>query len=111
MILAIEWGLAITGIIIKLLNPSKFNKGVNLFYILLYVVMGWMVLIAIGPLTRSIPLMGVVWVLIGGVSYSIGIYFYRKAKFRNHHLVFHLLVIAGTISHFFAIYFYIIPLP
>ena len=72
--------------------------------------MGWMILIAIVPTFRNIPLMGVIWILIGGLLYTIGIYFYRKARFRQHHLVWHLMVLAGTASHFFAIYHYILPL-
>jgi hemolysin III len=67
-------------------------------------------LIAIGPIFKSLPLMGVLWILIGGLCYTIGIYFYRKARFNHHHLVWHLLVIAGAASHFFGIYYYVLPL-
>lgn len=110
VIFGLEWGLAATGIILKLTKPSEFNKGVNLFYILLYVAMGWMVLIVLVPAFKIIPLMGVLSIIIGGLCYSIGIYFYRKATFNQHHLVWHLLVIAGTVSHFLGIYYYILPL-
>ncbi len=110
VIFGLEWSLAATGIILKLAKPSEFNKGVNLFYILLYVAMGWMIFIAIVPVFKIIPLMGVLSIIIGGLCYSIGIYFYRKATFNQHHLVWHLLVIAGTVSHFLGIYYYILPL-
>lgn len=110
VIFGLEWGLAIIGITIKLVNPTQFNQGVNLFYILLYASMGWMVLIAIVPIFKSLPLMGVLWILIGGLSYTVGIYFYRMARFKHHHLVWHLLVIAGAASHFIAIYYYLLPL-
>ncbi len=110
VLFGLEWGLAAIGIIIKLAKPTQFNKGVNLFYILLYAVMGWMLLIAIVPLFKNVPLMGVMWILIGGLCYTIGIFFYRKAKFKYHHLVWHLLVIAGTVAHFIGIFFYILPL-
>jgi len=110
VLFGLEWGLAAIGIGIKLANQTKFNKGVNMFYILLYAAMGWMVLVAIVPTFRNVPLMGVLWILIGGLLYTIGIFFYRKARFRYHHLVWHLLVIAGTASHFFGIYFYILPI-
>ncbi len=110
VIFGLEWGLALTGIIIKLSKPTQFNKGVNLFYILLYASMGWMILIAIVPIFKVVPFMGVLWILIGGLCYTIGIFFYRKARFKYHHLVWHLLVLAGTISHFFAIYHYVLPL-
>ena len=110
VIFGLEWGLAITGITIKLAKPTRFNSGVNLFYILLYAAMGWMILIAIVPAFNRIPLMGVIWILIGGLSYTIGIFFYRKARFKYHHLVWHLLVIVGTFSHFISIYYYVLPI-
>ncbi len=110
VIFGLEWGLAAIGITIKLAKPTQFNQGVNLFYILLYAAMGWMVLIAIVPVFKSIPLMGVLWLLTGGLAYTIGIYFYKKARFPHNHLVWHLLVIAGALSHFFAVFFYVLPI-
>jgi len=110
VIFGLEWGLAAIGITIRLVKTGKFNSGVNLFYILLYAAMGWMLLIAIVPTFKSLPLMGVLWILIGGLCYTIGIYFYKKAQFNQHHLVWHLLVIAGTLSHFIGIYYYILPI-
>lgn len=110
VIFGLEWGLALIGITIKLVLPTRFNQGVNLFYILLYAAMGWMVLIAIVPIYKSLPLMGVLWILIGGFCYTIGIFFYRLARFKYHHLVWHLLVIAGAASHFFGIYYYLLPI-
>lgn len=108
-IFGIEWGLALVGTFLILAKPGEFNKGVNTFYVVSYAVMGWLLLIAIGPIFRSIPLMGALWILIGGLCYTIGIIFYTTIKFPYHHLVWHILVLAGTISHFFAIFFYIIP--
>ncbi|HBB92868.1 MAG TPA: hemolysin D [Bacteroidales bacterium] len=110
VIFGLEWGLALIGIVIKLARPTNFSSGVNLFYILLYAAMGWMVLIAIPQIFRSLPVMGVLWILIGGLCYTIGIYFYRQAKFLYSHLIWHLLVIAGAASHFFGIYYYLLPI-
>lgn len=108
-IFGIEWGLALTGTFLILTRPGDFKSGVNTFYVISYAIMGWLILIAIGPVFRALPLMGALWILIGGLCYSIGIAFYTSIKFPYHHLVWHLLVLAGTISHFFAIFFYIIP--
>ena len=108
-IFGIEWGLALVGTFLILTKPGEYNKGVNTFYVASYAVMGWLLLIAIGPIFRSIPLMGALWILIGGLCYTIGIAFYNTIKFPYHHLVWHLMVLAGTISHFIAIFFYIIP--
>jgi len=108
-IFGLEWGLAILGIVLKLIKPNSFESGVNYFFIALYALMGWMLLIGIGPLARSISPMGLAWIFIGGVSYTLGILFYKKIRFPYHHLVWHLFVIAGSSSHFFAIFSHVIP--
>ncbi|HPR12995.1 MAG TPA: hemolysin III family protein [Bacteroidales bacterium] len=110
VIFGTEWGLAVTGIVIKLLRPVKYAAGVSAFYIILYASMGWLVLIALVPLIRILPVMGWMWILIGGFFYSFGIYFFRVARFRYAHLVWHLLVLAGSISHFIAVFFYVIDI-
>lgn len=109
-IFGVEWGLALTGTIIKIAKPSKYESGVNLFFVLTYAIMGWMIIAAIVPVFKALPLMGVLWILIGGICYTLGILFFRVIRFRFHHLVWHLFVIAGTVSHFFAIFFYVIPI-
>ncbi|MFC2116260.1 hemolysin III family protein [Bacteroidota bacterium] len=108
-IFGLEWGLAVFGIVIKILKPTSYASGVNYFFIALYAIMGWMLLIGIGPIARSISPMGLAWIFIGGGFYTLGILFYKKIQFPYHHLVWHLFVIAGSISHFFAIFFHVIP--
>lgn len=108
-IFGLEWGLAIIGISIRLLKPTAFESGVNYFFISLYAIMGWMLLIGIGTIARAIPPAGFAWILIGGAFYTLGILFYKKIQFPYHHLVWHLFVMAGSMSHFFAIFFYVIP--
>jgi hemolysin III len=110
IIFGLEWGLAIIGITIRLIKTAKFNAGVNTFYIILYALMGWMLLIAVVPTVNSIGWDGLVWILLGGICYTVGIYFYKKAKFKYNHLVWHLLVIAGTIFHFYAVYQFMLPI-
>ena len=109
VIFGIEWGLAFLGTFLILRKPGDYNTGVNTFYIISYAVMGWLILIAIAPIFRILPLMGSLWILIGGLCYTIGIVFFKLFRFPYHHLVWHLLVVAGTASHFFAVFFYIIP--
>jgi len=108
VIFGIEWGLAVTGIVIKLLKPVSYNEGVGLFNVILYASMGWLVLIALVPLIKVLPVMGWMWILIGGLCYTAGIYFFRIARFRYAHLVWHIMVLAGSISHFIAVFFYVI---
>ncbi len=110
IIFGIEWGLALAGSLTRILRPGKYNAGVNLFYISLYVIMGWLFVFAIIPLIKTMQPMGIIWILIGGAFYSLGILFYKKARFRYHHLVWHLMVLGGSISHFFAIYFFVLPI-
>jgi len=105
----IEWGLAIVGTVIILTRPGDFNSGVSTFYVISYAVMGWLILIGIVPVMNTLPLMGTLWILIGGLCYTVGILFFKVIKFPYHHLVWHLLVLAGTISHFFAVFLYMIP--
>jgi len=105
----LEWGIAALGIGMILFKPGDFNSGVNRFYVISYAAMGWLVLIAIVPAIQTLPLMGWIWIFIGGICYSVGIIFYNTIKFPYHHLVWHLLVLAGSISHFFAVFFHIIP--
>ena len=109
VIFGIEWGLAIFGIIRLLTRTNIFESGVGIIDILIYVVMGWLVIAVSGPVLKAIPVMGFIWIITGGLFYTIGILFFKFAKFRFHHLIWHLLVICGTASHFIAIFYYILP--
>lgn len=106
----LQWAFAAAGILRKVISPGKVEAGANLFDIILYVVMGCMLVIAIVPITKTLPFMGLMWILIGGACYLSGITFYRRAKFKYAHLVWHLMVLAGSICHFFAIFFFVIPI-
>ena len=105
----LEWGLAIIGTIMIMTRPGDYNTGVNNYYLISYALMGWLILIAIVPVVRILPFMGWMWILIGGLCYTLGIVFFKLTRFPYHHLVWHILVIAGSLSHFFAVYFFIIP--
>jgi hemolysin III len=108
VIFGIEWGLAIIGIIRLLIRKARFEHGVALFDIVIYTLMGWLVVIFSGPVLNSVSLMGYLWIIIGGLFYTAGIIFFKFTKFRYHHLIWHLMVIGGSVSHFTAIFFYLI---
>lgn len=110
VLFGLQWAMAITGILMKVIRPNRVEAGAKVADIILYAAMGWMLLIAIVPIMRALPTMGFIWIIIGGACYTFGIVFYRRAKFRYAHLVWHLMVLAGSISHFFAILFYVIPM-
>ncbi len=109
VIFGLEWGMALAGIILTFTRVGKSEGRVNYFFVGLYVAMGWLMIIAIVPIFNSFPLSGFLWLLSGGIFYSLGILFYAKAQFLYHHLVWHLMVIAGSVSHFIAIFNYVIP--
>jgi len=109
VLFGLQWSFAITGILLKVIRPNRVEVGAGRADIILYAGMGWMLLIAIVPIVKALPLMGLLWILTGGACYTFGIIFYKKAKFKFAHLVWHLMVLTGSISHFFAIFFYVIP--
>jgi hemolysin III len=108
-IFGIEWACALIGTIIILFNPVIFEKGVNTLTVIIYAAMGWLIIIAIVPLIQGLPTMGWTLIFLGGLTYTVGIFFYKKGNFKYHHLVWHLCVMLGTLAHFFAIYLYVIP--
>ena len=108
-IFGIEWAGALAGTFLIIRKPVNFEKGVNLFFVISYAVMGWLVLIAIVPVINALPLSGWLFILLGGAFYTIGIFFYKKGKFLYHHLVWHVLVMMGTASHFITIFYFILP--
>ena len=93
------WGLAVAGIILKSISGVEYH-GVSLA---IYVAMGWLVLIAVKPLLEVMPFWGMFWLVLGGVFYTTGIYFYGKKSMRYAHTIWHLFVVAGTFCHFIAI--------
>lgn len=72
----------------------------------LYLVMGWLVLIAARPLWLHMPLLGLLWLLAGGLAYSTGVAFFAMERVRYSHFVWHLFVLAGTACHFLAVLWY-----
>jgi hemolysin III len=100
----IEWGLAIGGILFKCLFLGKFER----LSTMVYLIMGWLIIIAIFPLKQSLPPKSFILLVIGGIFYTIGVYFYSKATFKFHHAIWHILVLAGSISHFFSVLYILI---
>jgi len=102
----IVWALAIGGVVYKVWFYSpKFRK----LSTWLYVGMGWIVLIVIGPVIEKLPALSLTLLAAGGLSYTIGALFYLKKGVRLFHLVFHLFVLAGSILHFLA-FLFMLPL-
>lgn len=95
----IVWAAAAFGVAIKLLNRLRHP----IVSTLLYVAMGWVVVLALGPLVERVPPAGLAWLVVGGVSYTLGALVYLlDNRLRYAHFVFHLFVLGGSICHFFA---------
>lgn len=104
-IFGISWGLAVSGIILKLFFTGRFN----LLSTLMYVFMGWIIVFAVKPLVAALPTEGLYWLVAGGLSYTIGAIIYSIKSISLNHAIFHLFVLVGSICHFVAIYFYVLP--
>jgi hemolysin III len=99
------WGLAVAGIIFDALAPARLHW----VSVVLYVAMGWLVVMAARPLVRVMPAGGIVLLVAGGLAYTGGITFYAWRTLRYHHAIWHGFVLAGSVLHFFAVLFYVVP--
>ncbi|PLX74456.1 MAG: hemolysin D [Desulfuromonas sp.] len=100
------WGLALAGILFKifLVHQIPFLAPV------LYVALGWLIVIDLDGLLTSMPLAGVVWLVAGGVIYTVGLVFYAINRIPHHHGIWHLFVAVGSLCHYLTILWYVIPL-
>ena len=99
------WGLAVAGIVLEIAFPRRWPA----LSLVLYIAMGWVVVVATKPLLDALSAGGLVLLLLGGLSYTGGIAFYAWKKLPYGHAVWHLFVLAGTAFHFFAILLYVVP--
>jgi len=103
-IFGVIWGLAVLGIVLDSLPPS----GRRILPVIIYLLMGWLVLIALKPLLQALPVAGFAWLLLGGVFYTVGVVFFAlDERGRHFHGIWHLFVLAGSLSHYFAVLFYV----
>jgi hemolysin III len=103
IIFTVIWILAIVGILFKTKYVGKFDS----LSTLLYVLMGWIVLFALGELIEAMAMGALLWLIIGGIIYTGGVAFYLWEKLPFNHAIWHLFVLGGTVSHFIAIYYYV----
>jgi hemolysin III len=100
-LLGIIWSLAIMGILMKIFYISKFRK----ISMALYVFMGWLAVVAFQEIFIHVPLLSLILLLFGGLSYTIGLAFYGWRKLPYHHAVWHIFVIGGSIFHYLAVWY------
>lgn len=98
------WGLAVFGIMLEALP----RKGPRVVPIIIYLVMGWLCLFVLDPILAALPPAGFRWLLAGGIFYTSGIVFYiLDHRYPRCHVIWHLFVLAGSVSHYIAILLYL----
>ena len=98
--LSIMWGIVLFGLLFK----AFFKKRFEWFSLILYLVMGWMLMFVIKPLNKTMPSEILGWIMAGGISYTLGVYFYIKDNKPYFHTIWHIFVLLGSVLHFIAVY-------
>ncbi|MGH8611546.1 MAG: PAQR family membrane homeostasis protein TrhA [Gammaproteobacteria bacterium] len=96
------WVLAAVGVLLTAVAGVRY-RGLSM---LLYLGMGWLIVVAIRQLWVHMPLSGLLWLVAGGLAYTVGVAFFAAKRVRYAHFVWHLFVMAGTACHFIAVRFY-----
>ena len=104
-ILCVAWGLALAGSILKIRYTGRYT----ILSTSMYVAMGWLIIFAIQPLRESLPASGQFWLALGGLSYTMGAIIYSIRHIPLNHAIFHVFILIGSICHFIAVYFYVLP--
>lgn len=100
----IIWGVGISGVVLKLFSTGKFDR----LSTIMYIAMGWVAIFAIKPLLDTMSTEGLLWLLSGGVFYTLGAVLYSIRSIPMNHAIFHICVLAGSASHYIMIYFHIL---
>jgi hemolysin III len=99
-LLGLVWGIAVTGVVLKALNRLTHP----ILTTSLYLLMGWLIVIAAEPLSVRVPPSGLLWLVAGGLAYTLGVFFFAlDSRLRYGHFIWHLFVMAGTACHYFAV--------
>lgn len=99
------WGLALAGIVFKLIFGTRFRIGSTL----LYIAMGWLIVVAAEPMLRALPPIASALLLAGGIAYTAGTYFFCNERIPYCHAIWHLFVLVGSVCHFVAVATQVLP--
>ncbi len=100
----IVWGATVLGVIFNSINLEKYKK----ISLVCYIAMGWVIIMAIKPMIAALPIVSLIFLVLGGICYTGGVVFYAIKKIRYFHSVWHLFVLAGSILHYFSVLFMVI---
>ena len=106
-LLSVAWGIALLGVFLEL----GVKKRIKWLSLSLYLGMGWMALIAIKPMIDNVDSGGLMLLVAGGLAYTFGVIFYVWKSLPYHHAIWHLFVLAGSVFHFFSIFYFVLPQP
>jgi hemolysin III len=109
-VFAVEWSLAIAGVLTKSLAMERFKAGrLAVLSAAVYLLQGWFIIFVFSPLLKAIGGHGMFWLGAGGAAYTLGIVFFALDRLHYFHAAWHVFVLAGSVAHYFAILFYVIP--
>jgi hemolysin III len=101
----IVWAFALVGILFKVFLHNKIPAA----SVISYLVMGWIAVFAVQPLYNILGFTPLAWIVAGGLTYTLGTIFYGWKSIKHHHAIWHIFVLSGSVFHFIAVAFYIIP--
>lgn len=105
VLFSLSWGIASIGVVLKLFFTGKYK----LISTLMYIFMGWMIVFFINPLIDALSSDGLIWLVVGGISYTVGAVLYSIKKIQFNHAIFHIFVLVGSFSHFASVFFHVLP--
>jgi hemolysin III len=105
VIFGVSWGMAVIGIILKLFFTGRYG----ILSTAMYVFMGWIIVFAISPLIDNLSADGLIWLIAGGVAYTVGAILYGIERLHFNHAIFHVFVLCGAFCHVISVYYYVLP--
>jgi hemolysin III len=99
------WGLALAGILFRVLFGTRYRP----LAVASYVMLGWLCVVAVKPILELVPLGALAWIAAGGLTYTMGVFFFAAKRIPHHHAIWHLFVLGGSICHYVAVLLYVLP--
>jgi len=107
LLFGVVWALAVAGMVFK----SLMTHRLRFLAPVLYIALGWLIVVDLEGLLTMVPPGGVTWLIAGGLAYTGGILFYAIDRIPYNHAIWHLFVIAGSACHYLAVLWYVVPRP
>lgn len=104
--ISLIWSIALLGTVFKIVTYNKFDKT-KIFSLITYVAMGWLALFLIKPILQGGSWQLLVFIIVGGLLYTCGTYFYKNTKLKYSHFIWHLFVLGAAVVHFNGFYFFL----